>query len=446
MSRIEPVGTPWLDAGIVSFSTIAEKNKGEPLYKKNRKEWEKWFPVDFITEGFPGQFKNWFYSLIAMSAVLENKIPTKTILGHEDVFAEDGRAMHKSWGNAIEFNEGAKQIGVDVMRWMYTRQNPADKLLFGYKTADEVRRKFLLKIWNVYNFFVTYANLDGWEPSRSLKLKAESLNILDTWIISRLDETVLGVTSYLEKYNSHHTSVLIEEFVDDLSNWYVRRSRVRLGVAAQSDEDKKAFFETIHFILITLSKLLAPFTPFISEVIYKNLTKEESVHLSEWPERTENGEPACRQAGRRTENVMVEMELVRKICELGHAERKNLQLPVRQPLLSIEVVSLNKKLSKELLGLIKDELNIKKVIWKKGKKLSVKLDTKITLELEQEAKTRQLIRKIQNERKKLGFGLKQEAVVVNPWLPNNMEFLDEIKKITLARKLQKGEFSVRKFS
>ena len=140
------------------------------------------------------------------------------------------------------------------------------------------------------------------------------------------------------------------------------------------------------------------------------------------------------------------MELVRKVCELGHAQRKNLQLPVRQPLLSIEVINSDKKLSKELLQLIKAELNIKKVVWKKGENLLVKLNTKITPELEQEAKTRQLIRKIQNERKKLGFGLKQKADISNSWLPNNIEFLDEIRNTTLAKKLQKGEFSVKKLS
>ncbi len=171
-SRIEPVGNPWLDAGIVAFSTIAKNNKGTPFYLSDKKLWREWFPADFITEGFPGQFKNWFYSLIAMSTVLENEIPTKTILGHEDVFAEDGRAMHKSWGNSIEFNEGAEKMGADVMRWMFSKQAPEDKCLFGYKKADEVRRGFHLMLWNIYKFFVIYANLDGWEPGESHKNEA----------------------------------------------------------------------------------------------------------------------------------------------------------------------------------------------------------------------------------------------------------------------------------
>ena len=136
MDRISDVGNPWLDAGIVSFSTVSKDNKSEPLYLTDKKEFEKWYPADFITESFPGQFKNWFYSLLAMSTVLEGKQPFKNVLGFATLLGEDGRAMHKSWGNAVEFNEGADKIGVDVMRWMYVRQNPTDNLLFGYHVAD----------------------------------------------------------------------------------------------------------------------------------------------------------------------------------------------------------------------------------------------------------------------------------------------------------------------
>jgi len=159
VSRTEDVGNPWLDAGIVAYSTIAENNQGEPLYTKNKKEWEKWFPADFITESFPGQFKNWFYALIAMSTVMEDQPPFKRVLGFGTQLGEDGRPMHKSWGNAIEFNEGADKIGVDVMRWMFARHNPAENMLFGYKKADEVRRQFYLMLWNTYKFFIEYAIL-----------------------------------------------------------------------------------------------------------------------------------------------------------------------------------------------------------------------------------------------------------------------------------------------
>ncbi|MEK7522119.1 MAG: class I tRNA ligase family protein, partial [Patescibacteria group bacterium] len=160
VSRTADVGNPWLDAGIVPYSTITENNQGEPLYNTDKNEWRKWFPVNFITESFPGQFKNWFYAMIAESTVLENEPPFERVLGFGTQLGEDGRPMHKSWGNAIEFNEGADKIGVDVMRWMFARHNPADNMLFGYKKADEVRRQFYLMLWNVYKFFVEYANLE----------------------------------------------------------------------------------------------------------------------------------------------------------------------------------------------------------------------------------------------------------------------------------------------
>src|SRR3989344_1277599 len=164
--RIPDVGNPWLDAGIVPFSTMPPD----------------WFPADFITESFPGQFKNWFYSLIAMSTVLKNTNPTKTVLGFATLLDEKGEEMHKSKGNAIEFNDAADKIGVDVMRWMYLRQNPVDNLLFGYHRADEVRRWFYLRLWNVYAFFVNYANTENW----SLKDKFQPVNVLDRWLLSKV--------------------------------------------------------------------------------------------------------------------------------------------------------------------------------------------------------------------------------------------------------------------
>ncbi len=156
MSRVPDVGNPWLDAGIVSFSTMQ--------YRTDRAFWREWYPADWISESFPGQFRNWFYSLLAMATVLEKSPPFRTCFGYATLLAEDGREMHKSWGNAIEFNEAADRMGVDVMRWLYCAHKPENDLLFGYTRADEVRRQFLLPLWNVYSFFVTYALLDQWTP------------------------------------------------------------------------------------------------------------------------------------------------------------------------------------------------------------------------------------------------------------------------------------------
>ncbi|MEZ4710560.1 MAG: class I tRNA ligase family protein [Caldilineaceae bacterium] len=153
MTRIADVGNPWLDAGIVGFSTLR--------YRSDREYWEKWFPADWISESFPGQFRNWFYSLLAMSTVLAGQSPFKALFGYSLLIAEDGRAMHKSWGNSIEFNEAADKMGVDVMRWLYCAHKPENNLPFGYGRADDVRRRFLIPLWNVYSFFTTCAAA-GW--------------------------------------------------------------------------------------------------------------------------------------------------------------------------------------------------------------------------------------------------------------------------------------------
>jgi isoleucyl-tRNA synthetase len=447
--RIPDVGSPWLDAGIVAYSTITKNNKGTPLYLKDKRKWKKWFPADFITESFPGQFKNWFYSLIAMSTVLEKKEPTRTVLGFATLFGEDGRPMHKSWGNAIEFNEGADKIGVDVMRWVYLRQNPTDNLLFGYRVSDEARRRFHLKLWNVYNFFTTYANLDGYRPSKTPKLPrkaqaprgrqtSKTPNVLDRWIIVRLNQLIKEVTDYLENYDAYNASRVIEKFVDDLSNWYVRRSRERVGPAAESGKDKEAFYRTLYFVLVTLAKLLAPFTPYLADTIYRNLTKEESVHLRDWPRGWK--------LTKTDEKTVKRMVYAREIVEKAHAERKQAGIPVRQALASLVSTSpLKLRLQEGIL--VRDEVNVLKHKNSVKANISAKLDLKTkTPELEEKTKSRELIRKIQKERMKLGMDLAQRVIVTNTWLPKNKELTRQIKGKTLANKLKKGTFKVERTS
>jgi len=413
ISRIPDVGNPWLDAGIVPYSTM--------FYQTDKKKWEEWFPADFITESFPGQFKNWFYSMIAMSTVLENREPYKTCFGFATLLAEDGRPMHKSWGNAIEFNEGADKIGVDVMRFMYVRQNPADNMLFGYRVADETRRQFHIKLWNVYNFFVTFSNLNDWDPNKS---SVESKHVLDKWILSRLDEITDKITKSLEKFDSFTASGELKDFVDDLSNWYIRRSRDRMN------DD---FFATTYEVLVTLTKLMAPFMPYLSDKIFTNLTKSTSVHLEDWPN-----------AGKHYDKKLNEdIKNIRLAVENAHAERKMLGIPVRQPLLSLTTTAAFILTNDNLNFLVEDELNVKKWTLKKGEKLGSKFDTTITPELEEEAKTRELIRKIQQERKNMNINLTQMVVVENDWLPASKEFVRNIKDRALVKDIRKGEFKVK---
>lgn len=413
-SRIPDVGNPWLDAGIVPFSTM-------PL---------DWFPADFITESFPGQFKNWFYSLIAMSTALKKTHPFKRVLGFGSVRDENGEEMHKSKGNSIEFNKAADEIGVDVMRWLYLRTNPEHNLNFGYKPADEVRRKFHLLLWNIYNFFITYAEIDKWVPSEAKTPKMS--NILDQWITSRLNRTIKVVNDNIEAYNAQDAALEMEKFAEDLSLWYVRRSRNRIGPSAQDPEDKNNCYETLYFVLVNFSKLLAPFAPFLSEEIYTNLTNEKSVHLSDWPEADNK---------LIDEKLEEEMILARQIVEQAHAKRKEAQIKVRQPLSKL-IIDLGKArpLSKEIEELIKDEVNVKNIQVGKGA-FDVKLDIEITDELRAEGEARDIVRKIQEERKNLGTKLDEQVSVVLPQWPK--EFEDEIKRKAMIRELKKGpEFKV----
>lgn len=443
VSRIDDVGNPWLDAGIVPYSTITEKNKGEPLYKTNKSQWQKWFPADFITESFPGQFKNWFYALIAMSAALEQKAPFKTVLGFGTLLGEDGRPMHKSWGNSIEFNEGADRIGVDVMRWMFARQDPADNMLFGYKKADDVRRQFYLMLYNVYRYFVEYANLDKYHPpvipaeagisTFILPTKSGMINVLDLWIVNRLHWLIKLAEESLKNYDAKDVALEAERFVSDLSTWYIRRSRERVWVNSDDKADKQSFYDTLYHILVNLSVILSPILPFITEEIYTALTGEESVHLTSWPKRLVD-----------IDNKLIsDMELVREIAEVGHRVRKENKIKVRQKLNKVLIkMPQNKKFNKadykkQYLSLIKDELNVVNVeLTFHDKEIAVKYDTVLTDELKKEGEARELVRMIQQERKKMGFHPSEPAIVTVVNFPE--EYEDFIKRKVIARQLKKG--------
>jgi len=401
-SRIPDVGNVWLDAGIVPISTMPKD----------------WYPADFITESFPGQFKNWFYSMIAMSTVIKNSPPYKTVLGFATLLDEKGEEMHKSKGNAIEFNEAADKIGVDVMRWMYLAQNPVNNLLFGYHKADDVRRRFYLILWNVFSFFITYANLNGWNQGPKVK-SSDSKNVLDRWIVSRLNSAIAQVAQSLTDYNSQTANQAIEDFVvGDLSTWYVRRSRERV----------KEALPTLYSILVNLSKLLAPFMPYVAEEMYMNLAGGDSVHLADFPQANPKSIDI---------NLEKEMKKVREIVEKAHAKRKETQIKVRQPLQKLEYDG--QKLPEPLELVIADEVNVKEVVHAKA----LHLDTKLSPQLKTEGEAREIIRQIQQARKEAGCDLAEKVSVTLPAWPK--EFEEEIKKQTLSKELVKGEkFSIKR--
>ena len=354
--RIADVGNPWLDAGIVPFSTLG--------WNTDRNEWAKWLPADFITESFPGQFRNWFYALLVTSTVMTGRAPMRTVFTYALVHDEHGEEMHKSKGNAIAFEEAAEQIGADVMRWMYSAANPATNLNFGYGPGHEVVRRFLLPFWNSYGFLVTYARLDGWTPSQTDAAATAARTLLDRWILSRVDALIGDVRGALDAYDAAGATRAIEGFVEDLSNWYVRRNRRRFWKGAL-DDDKRAAYATLHEVLATVCRLLAPFVPHLADAMWGNLvvavdpTAPDSVHLTDFPEPV---------AGRALPEIDAAVALARRVVALGRTARAASGVKTRQPLATVRVklpAAANGRLSPdpataaELRGEILDELNAK---------------------------------------------------------------------------------------
>jgi isoleucyl-tRNA synthetase len=355
-SRISDVGNPWLDAGIVAYSTLN--------YQGDREYWEKWFPADLVSESFPGQFRNWFYSLLAQSTALTGRTPFKNLFSYASLFAEDGREMHKSWGNAIEFNEAADNIGADTMRWLFSTHKPEQNLNFGYGMADETRRRFMIPLWNVYSFLVTYANLDNWQPGGNSDAISGSPNQankqLDQWILARLDEVILTVTKYLEGYRAEKAAADLESFLDDVSNWYIRRSRRRFW-KSETDADKEAAYATLYKVVTELARLLAPFIPFTTEAIYQNLVRgvdedaPDSIHHLDWP---------VADADTLDSNLLKKMRLAINVASLGRSARGSAKFKLRQPLSKARVHVGSEREQRDLLDLadvLTEEINVKQI-------------------------------------------------------------------------------------
>jgi isoleucyl-tRNA synthetase len=261
--------------------------------------------------------------------------------------------MHKSWGNAIEFNDAADTMGVDVMRWMYCTHKPETNLLFGYQRADETRRRFLIPLWNIYSFFVTYANIDGWEPGAGGEVARSEL---DRWVLARLNQVVGRVNQCLAEYDPYGATLLIEPLLDDLSNWYVRRSRRRFW-KSEHDADKDAAYATLYDVLLTMSKLLAPFVPFVSEAIYQNLAPAadkaacESVHHCAWPEADDSAID---------QDLLDRMALAAQISALGRSARSTSNVKLRQPLARARIYAGKRDVDLgSLADLVTEELNVK---------------------------------------------------------------------------------------
>jgi isoleucyl-tRNA synthetase len=350
MRRVPELIDVWFDSGAMPYAQWHY-----PF--ENRDMFERQFPADYISEAVD-QTRGWFYSLHAISTMLFEGVSFKNVICLGLILDAEGLKMSKSRGNIADPWEVLNTHGADAFRWyLYTASPPGQERRFSVDLVGEVVRNFTLTLWNVYAFFVTYANLDHWSPGDAEPLE---LGALDRWLLSELHVLVRDVTAALDSYDVTGATRPIQTFVDNLSKWYLRRSRRRFW-KSESDADKRAAYATLHETLLTLSKLLAPTMPFLADELYQNLARSfdasaaESVHLCDWPAY----DPALIDEG-----LNRDMEMTVKLASLGHAARNQAQIKVRQPLAEVaySVSSLDERSAlQRYADLLADELNVKKV-------------------------------------------------------------------------------------
>ena len=358
--RVVEVGDAWLDAGIVPLSTLGWQNPewkphgyatgaAEGLSEADLPDnayWEKWFPANWVSE-MREQIRLWFYAISFMSVTMIGRSPYERVLTYEKVLDESGREMHRSWGNAIAADEALDGMGADVMRWGYCEQNPGQNLRFGHGPAKEIRRR-MLTLWNSGGFLITYAEIEGFKPSYEDLAEpfAEDLRPLDRWLLARTQQLVAEATDAYERYWTPDVTRLFEAFVDDLSNWYIRRSRRRFY---SFDE---AAFRTLWHALAQGLRVVAPLMPFLADELWRNLvagaceSAPASVHLAGWPEERKPDDA-----------LLEEVAETRRVVELGRQARSHAGLKLRQPLRRMAVQGSSVVDVDE----IKDELRVKEV-------------------------------------------------------------------------------------
>ena len=357
VTRIPEVGDVWLDAGIVPFATLGWENEeripegyatgaARGLTKADLPDhayWEKWFPADWVSE-MREQIRLWFYSQFFMSVVLIGRSPYKRVLGYEKMLDEKGREMHASWGNTIPAEDAFAQMGADVMRWQYCAQPPDRNLLFGFGPAHEIKRK-LLTFWHSVKFLVDYGNIEGFTPTWEQLEPAGDLRPLDRWLVERTKQLIVEATAGYEATLTIDVIRAFDTFVDDVSNWYIRRSRRRFY---SFDE---AAFRTLWFALVQSLRVLSPVMPFLAEHLWRNLVPDgpASVHLAPWPDVAEPDR-----------ELLAEIAEVRHVVELGRQARSSSGLKHRQPLRRLVVAGASGRAAGHV-DEIADELRVKGV-------------------------------------------------------------------------------------
>ena len=350
-TRVKEVGDCWLDAGVVPFSTLD--------WLHDREYWERWFPADFVVE-MVEQVRLWFYSALFFSVVLTGKAPYRANGSHAKVLAAPGEEFHKTGANMLDLGESCEQVGADVIRWLYTRQDPQADVYWGSAPTDDIKRR-LLTLWNTYSFFVTYANLDAFDPNAP-QVAVDKRPLIDRWLLSSLARLARDCRDALDRFDAASAAYKLEAFWEDLSTWYVRRNRRRFWQAS-SREDSLAAYQTLYEALTTLARLLAPMMPFLAESIYQNLVRgpradaEASVHHTAYPQGT---------ADRIDDDLEKRMRAVMRVVALGRAARSAAGVKTRTPLARLIAVFDETDRDHgildgqgELAAIICEELNVK---------------------------------------------------------------------------------------
>jgi len=422
MKRIPQVFDSWIESGSMPFAQFHYPFENKEIFEKS-------FPTDFISE-YIAQTRAWFYVLHVMSVGVFGKISFKNVVTTGTIAGTDGKKMSKSLGNYPDANIVLEKYSADALRF-YLLSSPllnAQNISFSEKAIQDIQRKILSTLWNSYAFFTLYAGVDNWEPKNNFDTAIGQKNLLDNWIISELHKLISEVDINMQNYDLVKATRPFELFVDNLSNWYIRRSRKRFW-KSENDADKNNAYETLHYILITIAKVIAPFTPFIAEEMYKNLTGEESVHLVDFPVADEK---------LIDEKLNSEMKKVRDVISEGLQQRALNKLKVRQPLASATIKQ--EVENAELIEIMQEELNVKNIFIDNTQEENIKLDKNITPELKLEGTARELVRAIQEMRKVAGFEVDNHIEIGHIGTEEVFaKFSELIARETLANTISKGE-------